>query len=134
MDVSYRDVNLLLVGIDNAGKSTTVASIQKGELRQDLRHSHVSHVDFLFTVDATDSMTPTIGFASSSFRLHRCNVTLYDLGGGSRIRGIWKNYYAEVHGVVFVVDASDAQRMGETREVLEEVVKDARLKGKPVLV
>ncbi|XP_062511415.1 ADP-ribosylation factor-like protein 13B [Corticium candelabrum] len=109
----YRDVHILVIGIDNAGKSTTVASIQN---------------------DSTDGITPTIGFASSSLRMRRCDVTMLDVGGGSKIRGIWENYYAEVHGIVFVIDASDAQRIGEARDVLEEVVKDARMGGKPVLL
>ncbi len=66
--------------------------------------------------------------------MRRCDVTMLDVGGGSKIRGIWENYYAEVHGIVFVIDASDAQRIGEARDVLEEVVKDARMGGKPVLL
>jgi ADP-ribosylation factor-like protein 13B len=84
--------------------------------------------------EPTTGITPTIGFASSSFRMRGCNVTVFDLGGGPQIRGIWKNYYAEVHGIIFVIDASDAQRIGESRDVLEDVVKDRRMSGKPLLL
>ena len=41
------------------------------------------------------------------------DICVYDLGGGERIRDIWDNYYAEVHGVIFVVDTDDTQRKAE---------------------
>ena len=39
---------------------------------------------------------PTVGFSSAEFKLLNFKVTAYDVGGGPRIRGIWKDYYAEV--------------------------------------
>ena len=47
------------------------------------------------SLESTEGITPTVGFLNSSFSLYRFHVTLFDLGGGSRIRSIWKNYYAE---------------------------------------
>ena len=55
----------------------------------------ISNFCFFFT-ETTDGITPTIGFSNSSFSLHRFHVSLFDVGGGARIRAIWKNYYAEV--------------------------------------
>ena len=46
----------------------------------------------------TEDVTPTIGFANATTVLGRSHVTLFDVGGGPRIRGIWKNYYAQVLG------------------------------------
>lgn len=45
------------------------------------------------------------------------DIVVYDLGGGERIRDIWENYYAEVHGVIFVVDTDDVQRRTEVSVV-----------------
>ncbi|VDP00269.1 unnamed protein product [Soboliphyme baturini] len=39
---------------------------------------------------------PTVGFSYYQLRLNNYNVAIYDLGGRSSIRNIWKNYYAEV--------------------------------------
>ena len=47
-------------------------------------------------LDSTEDITPTLGFANGSARMSGCDVTLLDLGGNSRIRDIWDNYYAEV--------------------------------------
>lgn len=61
-------------------------------------------------------------------------IILYDLGGGSRIRSIWKNYYSLVHGIFFVIDSTDMERMLEVKELMEEVIPHAKVAGKPILM
>ncbi|KAK2570666.1 ADP-ribosylation factor-like protein 13B [Acropora cervicornis] len=70
-----KKVTLLMVGLDNAGKTSTVADL---------------------TGESTDGIVPSIGFQNSSFSLYKFQVTLFDVGGGPRIRSIWKIYYADV--------------------------------------
>ncbi|XP_063733440.1 ADP-ribosylation factor-like protein 13B isoform X4 [Eleginops maclovinus] len=108
-----RKVTLVMVGLDNAGKTATVRGIQ-GENPEDV--------------------APTVGFSKVDLKQGKFEVTIFDLGGGKRIRGIWKNYYSESHGVVFVVDSSDVQRIQELRETMAEVLQHPRIAGKPVLV
>lgn len=44
-------------------------------------------------------------------------LRFFDLGGQRDIRSIWPKYYDECHAVVFVLDAVDQVRLGETWEV-----------------
>ncbi|XP_066562107.1 ADP-ribosylation factor-like protein 13B isoform X2 [Amia ocellicauda] len=108
-----RKVTLVMVGLDNAGKTATVRGIQ-GENPEDV--------------------APTVGFSKIDLKQGKFEVTIFDLGGGKRIRGIWKNYYSESYGVVFVVDSSDVERIQETKETMAEVLRHPRIAGKPVLV
>ncbi|XP_062946071.1 ADP-ribosylation factor-like protein 13B [Cynocephalus volans] len=108
-----RKVTLVMVGLDNAGKTATAKAIQ-GECPEDL--------------------APTVGFSRIDIRQGKFDVTIFDLGGGERIRGIWKNYYAESHGVIFAVDSSDEERMQESKDTLREVLRHPRISGKPILV
>ncbi|CAI9534993.1 unnamed protein product [Staurois parvus] len=108
-----RKVTLVMVGLDNAGKTATVKGIQ-GESPEDV--------------------APTVGFSKADIKQGRFDITIFDLGGGKQIRGIWKNYYAESYGVVFVIDSSDVDRMEETKETVAEVLRHPRIAGKPVLV
>jgi ADP-ribosylation factor-like protein 13B len=74
-------ITLVLLGIDNAGKTTLLHTV-RGELDKEV--------------------TPTFGFSSSTLdtdgRLSKYKVNVFDLGGGKNIRRIWKTYFSEVHG------------------------------------
>ncbi|XP_061423407.1 ADP-ribosylation factor-like protein 13B [Lethenteron reissneri] len=108
-----RDVTLVMLGLDNAGKTAAVKGLQGEDLKD---------------------ITPTVGFSKAEMRFGRFDVTVFDLGGGKPIRGIWHNYLAEAHGVVFAVDSSDAERLQEAHETLSAVLVDPRVAGKPLLV
>ncbi|XP_078415915.1 ADP-ribosylation factor-like protein 13B isoform X1 [Cetorhinus maximus] len=108
-----RKVTLVMVGLDNAGKTATVKGIQ-GESLEDI--------------------APTVGFSRIDLKQDKFEVTIFDLGGGKRIRDIWKNYYAESFGVIFVVDSSDVDRIEEAKDIVAGVIRHPRISGKPVLV
>ncbi|KAB7504660.1 ADP-ribosylation factor-like protein 13B [Armadillidium nasatum] len=106
-------VTLLLVGLDNAGKTTAAKGI---------------------VGEPVENIAPTIGFSPETLEYRGCEITIYDLGGGSKIRGVWPKYFSEVHGVIFVIDSSDKDRIEECHSVLEKLLSDKKITGKPVLV
>lgn len=108
-----RQIVLILIGLDNAGKTKTVNNL---------------------VGDKDDKVLPTIGFKAVNLVHKDTPVTIYDLGGGPNFRQIWPQYYSEVHGVIFVIDSSDCSRLDECRSVLEDVLSHDRISGKPVLV
>lgn len=87
-----------------------------------------------FVTESPEDVAPTVGFSKADIKQGKFDITIFDLGGGKQIRGIWKNYYAESYGVVFVIDSSDVDRMEETKETVAEVLRHPRISGKPVLV
>ncbi|PRD27552.1 UNVERIFIED_CONTAM: ADP-ribosylation factor-like protein 13B [Trichonephila clavipes] len=111
--LSSKEITLLMIGLDNAGKTCTVKHLL-GE--------------------STADSVPTIGFSSISLKHGKYNITIYDLGGGPKIRGIWKKYYALVHGLIFVVDASDPQRLEECKVEIKSVLTHDKIAGKPMLM
>lgn len=90
---SPSDQTLIILGCDNAGKTTLIARIKNNK-------------------DLLDS-TPTVGFSTNPAKYGSIPLTLFDVGGGKGIRGIWDSYYADVHAAVFVVDAADSSRFSE---------------------
>ena len=71
---SARRVRLMFVGLDGAGKSTLLQTIAG---------------------DPEEPTVPTVGFHNVTLRRERTfdsgfDVDVFDLGGGKRIRGIWK--------------------------------------------
>lgn len=110
-------VQVLLLGLDNAGKST---------LLYKLKHN------------VSVSTVPTIGFNVEMLdaRKNRKNVavTVWDVGGQSKMRENWQDYYQNAGAVVFVVDASDVGRMEEARSELEKALRNDHLRGCPVIL
>uniref|UniRef100_A0A8C2WUI1 ADP-ribosylation factor-like 13A n=1 Tax=Cyclopterus lumpus TaxID=8103 RepID=A0A8C2WUI1_CYCLU len=109
-----RKVHILVVGLDKAGKTSSI----RGMLR----------------VPLGAEAGPTHGCVRSELRLENYQVTLLDVGGSTESRGAWQELYGEAHGIIFVVDSSDRQRVKEVKEVLADLLKQPRVAGKPILV
>uniref|UniRef100_A0A3Q3GZ10 ADP-ribosylation factor-like 13A n=1 Tax=Labrus bergylta TaxID=56723 RepID=A0A3Q3GZ10_9LABR len=109
-----RKATILVVGLDKAGKTSSI----RGMLR-------VPH-----GVEAG----PTQGCIRHELRVENYLVNLLDVGGSAEARGAWRELCGEAHGIIFVVDSSDRQRIKEVKEVLVELLKQPRVAGKPLLV
>ena len=106
-------MTMLVVGIDNSGKST-----------------------FLKTIcgDEDPKTAPTVGFNPVSLNLGGSNVSFYDIGGGAKIRDIWDSYYHDVHGVIYMVDSTSSDmKYAEACKVAKETLGHSYIQGKPLL-
>ena len=82
-----------------------------------------------------DDVVPTIGFSNLEMKLfNKFPVEIYDLGGGPKIRSIWKNYFALVHGIIYVIDSANESRIPEVTQNLQDVMKHDRISKKPILM
>lgn len=136
---SKEEYSILLLGLDNAGKTTLLEQIKA------LYASHdAPHEPHLNTV-------PTVGQNVSVIELKDCYLRIWDVGGQHSLRGIWQSYYDSCHAIVFVVDSTDIGdadishlnedkkeevegRLGECKLVLESILSHQSTSGVPVLV
>ncbi|KAM3867014.1 ADP-ribosylation factor-like protein 13A [Diretmus argenteus] len=109
-----RKVSVLVVGLDKAGKTSCIRGM--------LRVPHAMEAG------------PTFGCVRTELRVENYLVTLLDIGGAPESRGAWREHCGEVHGIIFVVDSSDRQRMKEAKELMSDLLKQPRVAGKPILV
>ncbi len=96
MAVIYRGITIGTFGLDNAGKTTVLKVLKEGKSPAKSLSPMTDYRSLVGVSDSLDGIAPTVGFATVSFQSRRFNITLFDLGGGTRIRDIWKNYFAEV--------------------------------------
>jgi GTP-binding protein SAR1 len=106
---------ILLLGLDNAGKTTLLGV---------LAHNHVRQ------------HAPTQRPHADTFSVRGARFDAHDLGGHAQVRRLWREYCAEVDGVVFVVDLHDAARFGEARDELRALCAagDALPASVPLLI
>lgn len=63
---------------------------------------------------------PTIGFNVESVEYKNISFTVWDVGGQDKIRPLWRHYYQNTQGIIFVVDSNDRERVGEGESSLSE--------------
>ncbi|XP_013394265.1 ADP-ribosylation factor-like [Lingula anatina] len=105
---------ILMLGLDAAGKTT-----------------------ILYRVKLSDSITtlPTIGFNVETVSPCKgLTFTVWDVGGQEKFRHLWKHYYQNTQGLIYVVDSSDRERLDEAREELFGIMESPEMKGVPVVV
>ena len=113
-----RKITLLVIGLDDAGKTTAIKSLTGAKPGPEL-----------------ESVTPTVGFSRSECKYKGFRVTFYDLGGSKAFRGIWPKYFHEAHGFVFVVDGGAKEaKMTEAKEAFRDALRHDKVRGKPILV
>ncbi|XP_017774565.1 PREDICTED: ADP-ribosylation factor-like protein 3 [Nicrophorus vespilloides] len=108
-----KELRLLLLGLDNAGKTTILKTLASED---------VTHI------------TPTAGFNIKSVVSEGFKLNVWDIGGQRKIRPYWKNYFENTDILVYVVDAADKRRLEETGIELYELLGDEKLKEVPLLV
>merc|ERR1712194_198370 len=54
---------------------------------------------------------PTIGFNVETVTYKSISFTVWDVGGQDKIRPLWKHYYHNTQGIIFVVDSNDSERI-----------------------
>jgi len=103
-----------MVGLDAAGKTTILYKLKLGEVV---------------------STVPTIGFNVETVEYKNINLTVWDVGGQDKIRPLWRHYYQNTMGVIFVVDSSDRDRIDDSKDY-EHSAKDelSRLLGEEELI
>eukprot|EP01083_Nonionella_stella_P083547 231060_1 len=84
------EYRILMVGLDAAGKTTILYKLKLAEV--------------VTTI-------PTIGFNVETVEYKNINFTVWDVGGQDKIRPLWKHYYQNTQGIIFVVDSNDRERI-----------------------
>ena len=104
---------VLMLGLDGSGKTTILYKLKLGEVI---------------------STIPTIGFNVETMQLAKVNLTVWDVGGQEKIRVLWKHYFNGTHGIIYVVDSVDRERIQEASSELNRILSDSELDDVPLLV
>jgi ADP-ribosylation factor-like protein 1 len=59
---------------------------------------------------------------------------VWDLGGQTSIRPYWRCYYPNTQAIIYVVDSSDVERIGISKEEFHAILEEEELKDALILV
>jgi ADP-ribosylation factor protein 1 len=77
---------------------------------------------------------PTIGFNVETVEYKNINFSVWDVGGQDKIRKLWRYYYQNTQGLIFVVDSNDRDRIEDAREELANMLKEDEMRNAVLLV
>lgn len=107
------DVRILMVGLDNAGKTTILYRVKLEEVV---------------------STVPTLGFNVETVNYKNISFTVWDIGGQDKIRSLWRVYFQGTQGLIFVVDSADRERIEDAKTELHKLLQEVELKNVILLV
>ena len=76
----------------------------------------------------------SIGFNVEQVDYKNISFTVWDVGGQDKIRPLWRHYYQNTEGLIFVVDSNDTDRLEAARDELHKMLNEDELRNAVVLV
>ena len=96
---------VLLLGADAVGKTTLL---------------------YLLKMNEIVTTIPTIGFNVEGLEYKDRKINMWDIGGGEKIRHLWKHYIQNINCIIFMLNISDKERFNyqlETFNILLDQIK-----------
>ncbi|XP_038992135.1 ADP-ribosylation factor 1-like [Hibiscus syriacus] len=97
-----KEARILVLGLDNAGKTTILYRLQMGEVV---------------------STIPTIGFNVETVQYNNIKFQVWDLGGQTSIRPYWRCYFPNTQAIIYVVDSSDTDKLVIAKEEFHAILE-----------
>lgn len=108
------EIRILILGLDAAGKTTILFKLSLG--------------------DYVKQVVPTVAFNLEKVEVGNLKLQIWDLGGQNQLRPFWRLYYKDTHGIVFVIDSTDKQRIELCKNELVALLSEDELKNVPLLI
>uniref|UniRef100_G1Q2G0 ADP-ribosylation factor-like protein 2 n=1 Tax=Myotis lucifugus TaxID=59463 RepID=G1Q2G0_MYOLU len=111
MKQKERELRLLMLGLDNAGKTTILKK---------------------FNGEDIDTISPTLGFNIKTLEHQGFKLNIWDVGGQKSLRSYRQNCFESTDSLSWVVDSTERQRMHCQRELQSLLVEE--LAGATLLI
>ncbi|XP_067939195.1 uncharacterized protein [Watersipora subatra] len=106
---------IMVLGLGGAGKTTVLYRLKFGT--------------------ALPMVTPTVGFNIETLTPQDGAVfKVWDIGGGSQAKYMWKRCLQQSKGIIYVVDSSDRDRFDESQEELSFLLDSSNSENIPLVV
>ena len=108
------NTKVLFLGADGVGKTTLL---------------------YLLKLDEVVITIPTIGFNVEEINYKERKITIFDIGGGSKIKYLWKHYMATTKCILYIMNISDKERFDYYIECFDVLLEQKKEYGNiPIII
>jgi small GTP-binding protein len=109
-----------ILGLDDSGKTTFLERVKS---------------IFNDTIMPQPSkISPTVGMNIGKIDHRRIKIIFWDVGGQSELQTLWEKYISECHAIIYIIDASNEERIEESEQAFRKVVAFDRVSQLPLLI
>eukprot|EP00042_Codosiga_hollandica_P017454 m.48095 g.48095 ORF g.48095 m.48095 type:complete len:194 (+) comp47661_c0_seq2:22-603(+) len=101
LGLASKNAAIVLLGLDNAGKTTLLYRLRTGEMH---------------------SFLPTQRAQQQQLQIGQLRLNAWDVGGHERVRALWQTYAIQANAIIFLIDSADRARLEEARNELLAVL------------
>ena len=109
---SRSNFKIIILGIQNAGKTTILYRLSLGQLVQ---------------------TTPTIGSNVEEISYNNVKLQAWDLGGQETTRSVWDVYFVNTDAIIYVIDTHDTS-YEESKNQFYKLLSNEALKNAVILI
>lgn len=107
------ETHCLMLGLEGAGKTSTIINMHLGEF---------------------SNTFPTIGLFIETITYKGFRMDSWSTHGADKIRILWRNYFRNTQGLIFVVDSSDESQIDDARMEINYLLDEEELRDSVLLV
>lgn len=100
-----KEMRILMVGLDAAGKTTILYKLKLGEIVTTIPTIGNTFIQYDKEMHLNLYLFP--GFNVETVEYKNISFTVWDVGGQDKIRPLWRHYFQNTQGLIFVVDSND---------------------------
>ncbi|KAF7144790.1 hypothetical protein RHSIM_Rhsim04G0245800 [Rhododendron simsii] len=113
LDATKKEMRVVMVGFDAVGKTTILYKLKLGEIVPTVA---------------------TIGFNVETVEYKDISFTVWDIGGWGKIELLWKHYFHNTQGLIYVVDSNDKDHAVVARDELHRILNEDEPRDAVLLV
>ncbi|XP_020396837.1 ADP-ribosylation factor 1 [Zea mays] len=80
------------------------------------------------------SLMLLLGFNVEKVQYKNVMFTVWDVGGQEKLRPLWRHYFNNTDGLIYVVDSLDRERIGKAKAEFHAIINDPLMLNSVILV